>query len=245
MQLSIIDHTAMESSMKTKKFAAFFLAILIFALLSNTACAEGLNSENKKVCVGDTFTVRYSVPEQAENVGAITLYISYDNSVLQALDMTTAAKPLSKTGRAVSAAASYNDDSGIIVASWTEPDCSIELKPETELLSVTFQALAAEEETLITGDISIKGMKTADSIGNDDLSNAESSVLMISVTEKSSVQPRLEDNGQDWPVAAADGKTQMPEESGSLSVLYIFLLTLALAAVITVAIKFHISRRKK
>lgn len=152
-----------------KRILGIFLIVFLFAIISPAGYAAGLSTDASSISVGDEVTVHYAVANRVENVGAITLSISYDNSVLRATTVSAEADKLVSSNN-ISCITPKDDSSGTITASWTETECSMVLDPEQELVSITFEVLSETEGSQITSDIIIKGMNSANSIGNDDLS---------------------------------------------------------------------------
>lgn len=228
--------------MKRKQYVGLLLVFFLFAVLSPAGYAAGLYTDDTSLSVGDTFTVHYAVAERVENVGAITLYIHYDNSVLKASAVSAEVAKLA-SGNNISCITPKEDSSGTITASWSETYCEMVLDPEQELLSITFEVISETEGSQITSDIIVKGMNSANSIGNDDLSaltGETSSALTIKTaktelptaaapdkeTEGTSAQTESDDTAQDKAEedSAGAGKMLVPITVLALAVVLVVLL---------------------
>ena len=201
--------------MKNRKYLTLFFVFFLFIAFSTVGYADGLYTNDASVSAGDTFTVSYAVTNRVENVGAITLYIDYDETVMQATAISIKT-PETRDGNnaSVSGAAPSKDDSGSIVASWTEPYCAMVLDPEQELLTITFQLLAETEGSKITSDIIVKGINTEGSIGNDDMSALTGvSDPMLVISSKNGAKPSAVPDKTEQEEASASNVSE--EESGT------------------------------
>lgn len=200
--------------MKKKQLWLAVLAVFLFVIFSPAAYAAGLSSDTSDIRKGETFTANYSVANRVENVGAITLYIDYDSSVLRATSVIAETTVLSD-GQ-ISCVAPTDDDTGIIVVSWTEPYCSMVLEPEENLLSITFEVLADAGESRISSKIIVKGNNSSDGIGNDDLSGLTgaanySLVLKGSAPENTVGTPKPSEENNS-PAAKAEEKSESSDD---------------------------------
>ena len=152
-----------------KCIVTLLLISVLFMVLPGAAYANGLQADAVTGKVGDSITVSYVIPNRVDNVGAITLYLNYDSSVLKASDISPKKPPITHGDSDISRMAPREDSTGSIVASWVEVYCSMVLEPGFELLTVTFTFIADTEGTEISSAIILKGMASAGSNGNDDL----------------------------------------------------------------------------
>ena len=139
--------------MTKRCFSGVIWALAWILALSPAGYAAGLYAEEAALQVGDTVTVHYAADSPVERVGAITLYLSYDASVLQTESIQTQTDSLLA--------------------------CAMTLKEGTELMSVTFRVTGPIQESQISSRIILKGMAADDSFGNDDLGAQERSVLVL------------------------------------------------------------------
>ncbi len=165
--------------MTKRCFSGVIWALAWILALSPAGYAAGLYAEEAALQVGDTVTVHYAADSPVERVGAITLYLSYDASVLQTESIQTQTDSLLAGDGDISCMAADDAESGTITGSWTETDCAMTLKEGTELMSVTFRVTGPIQESQISSRIILKGMAADDSFGNDDLGAQERSVLVL------------------------------------------------------------------
>lgn len=197
-----------------KKIIALLVMSLLFAAFPAIGFADGLQTDMVKGNVGDSFTVSYVIPNRVENVGAITLYLNYDSSVLSASAISPKSPVMEGEDGDISKLAPRKDSSGSVVASWVEPYCSMVLEPGFELLTVKFTFIGETEGTKITSDMILKGLATPDSYGNDDLTAlAGVSNIPIEVATKNADTP-----GEEQPQVSASPvptEKEQPQVSAS------------------------------
>lgn len=234
--------------MKRKQYVGLLLVFFLFAVLSPAGYAAGLYTDDTSLSVGDTFTVHYAVAERVENVGAITLYIHYDNSVLKASAVSAEVAKLA-SGDNISCITPKEDSSGTITASWSETGCSMVLDPEQELLSITFELLSETEGSQITSDIIIKGMNSANSIGNDDLGamtgKTKSALTIKTVTTEMPTATTPDEEEEEAPnQTESDGASQDKDAAKNSRDKKPLIPIVVLAAAVVLAILLVIEKRK-
>lgn len=225
--------------MKRKRFIGLLCVLAWMLALSPAGYAAGLSTENTALQVGDTVTIHYSAERRVEKVGAITLFLYYDNSVLQTESIQTQTEPLLNGTGEISCMAADNAETGTITGSWTETDCSMTLDEGTEILTVTFRVVQPTQESRITSRMILKGMSSDDSIGNDDLSDlagTDNSVLVFSAAGAETEAGTQ--NGEN------DETSVTPEENGVAADWVLPTLALILAGMAGIIIWFAAKRKR-
>lgn len=242
-----------------KRILGIFLIVFLFAIISPAGYAAGLSTDASSISVGDEVTVHYAVANRVENVGAITLYINYDNTVLRASSISAETAKLSGGKGQISCVTPREDSSGSIVASWTEPSCSMVLDSEQRLLSITFEVLAETEESPIDSAVIVKGNSSANGIGNDDLSeltgevNSSLAISTKSTTKADSVSEPTEDENasNDTSATSHDEGKDVSNNDNSINSTFdasavcmtVGIVLAVLAAILVIAVL--LKRRKK
>lgn len=232
-----------------KQYVSLLLTFFLFIVLSPVGHAAGLYTDDASLSVGNTFTVHYAVAERVENVGAVTLYISYDNSVLRATTVSAEVAKLA-SGNNISCITPKDDSSGTITASWTETECSMVLDPEQELVSITFEVLSETEGSQITSDIIIKGMSSANSIGNDDLSalagETKSALTIKTVTTEMPTATTPDEEEEEAPnQTESDDASQDKDDEENSGDKKLLIPIVVFAAAVVLEILLVIGKRKR
>jgi len=115
-------------------------------------------------CVGENVDIPVTM-KFASDIGAITLFVEYDNTLLTYNDYNSVNDEIS--------GALVNDDNGVIGIAWYSPDNGADLYEETTLLNLNFTYLGGGNAIL---DINNEDNEIANMIGTEltlDLSNGE------------------------------------------------------------------------
>ena len=133
-----------------------------------------LSADETVINVGDKITVTYVVPNRVENIGGITLGISYNPAHFTADDFTTASLRYydGEAGVYDAKGAVANISSGEARGSWVEYSCTMDIPAGQALMNVVLTAVAETEASQISVDTFILKGKIDPSIdgdGNDNL----------------------------------------------------------------------------